>query len=129
MAPKLSVPPPSFRTVIVFVTGVPNWVVPKLSIPPSAILAAPSSTVISGSVLVAVTEQYRLGNYQEAMQLLQRALDLLNDGEIAAHLGQVLWDMGQEEKALAVWRDALNAFPEHPALQQIIERYPQQLYP
>ena len=73
--------------------------------------------------------QYRLGNYQEAMQLLQRALDLLNDGEIAAHLGQVLWDMGQEEKALAVWRDALNAFPEHPALQQIIERYPQQLHP
>ena len=49
--------------------------------------------------------------------------------EIAAHLGQVLWDMGQEEKALAVWRDALNAFPEHPALQQIIERYPQQLHP
>ncbi|MCP3687243.1 MAG: tetratricopeptide repeat protein, partial [Gammaproteobacteria bacterium] len=38
---------------------------------------------------------YRMGRYDEAIMLLRRALSRLDDNEIAAHLGEVLWVSGR----------------------------------
>jgi tetratricopeptide (TPR) repeat protein len=49
--------------------------------------------------------EFRLGNRDEAAQLLRRAYTARPDPEIAAHLGEVLWSLGQRDEARRVWRD------------------------
>jgi tetratricopeptide (TPR) repeat protein len=50
--------------------------------------------------------EFRLGNTQEALRLLQQAYAARPDIEIAAHLGEVLWTLGRRDEALRVWREA-----------------------
>ena len=57
--------------------------------------------------------QFRMGNLQQAYEYLQRAFDLMPDGEIAAHLGEVLWRMGKVEQAEAIWRQILQQEPQN----------------
>jgi len=56
--------------------------------------------------------QYRLGNHEEALGFLQQAMDRMPDSEIAAHLGEVLWVMGDRQQALKVWNDRLKKDPD-----------------
>lgn len=56
--------------------------------------------------------EYRLGNHQEALVHLQRALDMEFDAEIAAHLGEVLWVTGDRDAAREVWQEAMERLPE-----------------
>ena len=51
---------------------------------------------------------YKRGEHEEALKYLRRALDLKQDAEIAAHLGEVLWVMGDKDGAQAVWQKALE---------------------
>lgn len=67
--------------------------------------------------------QYRLGNYEAALVYLRQAVDAMNDGEIAAHLGEVLWAMGRQDEAWSVWESALEQHPEHTYLQEVISRH------
>jgi len=67
--------------------------------------------------------QYRLGNNAEAVKYLKRALDLRNDAEIAAHLGEVLWVMGNHREAESVWNRALHETPDSEALTSVIKKY------
>lgn len=66
---------------------------------------------------------YRLGEYEEAVRLLQKALSRLDDAEISAHLGEVLWVSGQQDKARAVWQKALKKSPDDPTLQKVMQRF------
>ena len=66
---------------------------------------------------------YRLGRLDEAVDFLQQALELRNDPEIAAHLGEVLWVMGDKEAARDVWDTALQATPADDRLLKVIERF------
>ncbi|MGQ9830761.1 MAG: tetratricopeptide repeat protein [Thermochromatium sp.] len=66
---------------------------------------------------------YRLGDLERALDYLQRANALLQDGEIAAHLGEVLWALGRRTEAWAVWDKAIDADPEHPYLQKVVGRH------
>lgn len=66
---------------------------------------------------------FRLGHYEVAREFLQRALDKLDDGEIAAHLGEVLWAMDRRADAWSVWDAALKAHPGHEYLQGVVGRY------
>jgi len=66
---------------------------------------------------------YRLGRIEEALDYLQRAAAMLQDGEISAHLGEVLWASGRKEDARHVWEKALEFAPDHKLLQQTIERF------
>ena len=66
---------------------------------------------------------YRLGRYEEALEQLQRAMALDPDPEIAAHLGEVLWMMGEEAEARNVWSTALEATPDDERLLDVIERF------
>ncbi|WP_455198843.1 tetratricopeptide repeat protein [Kaarinaea lacus] len=67
--------------------------------------------------------QYRLGNHEKAIEHLRRALELIKDPEIAAHLGEVLWDMGNRQGAIEVWEDALKDHPDHKVLLDVMKRF------
>ncbi|HEV7393048.1 MAG TPA: tetratricopeptide repeat protein [Burkholderiales bacterium] len=66
---------------------------------------------------------YRMGRNHEALDYLQRAYGMRPDGEIAAHLGEVLWADGQQEQARKLWADALKDNAQNEALQNVIKRY------
>jgi tetratricopeptide (TPR) repeat protein len=59
---------------------------------------------------------YRKGNLDKAIQFLEQAFRINPDPEIAAHLGEVLWQKGEYEKAKKVWSDALIADPDNEIL-------------
>ncbi|MXZ81604.1 MAG: tetratricopeptide repeat protein [Gammaproteobacteria bacterium] len=65
---------------------------------------------------------FRLGNHALAIKYLTEAFELLWDAEIAAHLGEVLWVTQQYEEAEKIWNEALDDFPDHPVLNETIER-------
>lgn len=66
---------------------------------------------------------YRLGRYQESLTYLRRALELNDDPEIAAHLGEVLWVMGERDSARQVWETALKSTPDDKRLLDVIKRF------
>jgi tetratricopeptide (TPR) repeat protein len=69
--------------------------------------------------------QYRRGNHAEAIKYLKRALEVRNDAEISAHLGEVLWVMGNRNEAESVWNRALKDTPDNEALLGVIKKFKQ----
>ena len=65
---------------------------------------------------------FRLGNYEESIRLLEKALSEYPDHEVAAHLGEVLWITGQRDKAQQVWLKALEQKPDSTIIKQVMER-------
>ena len=66
--------------------------------------------------------QYRLGMYDEARRNLDRAYELYPDPEVAAHLGEVLWVMGERAAANRIWRGALQVQPDSEHVLNAMER-------
>ena len=66
--------------------------------------------------------EFREGNKTEALRVLQKAYRARPDAEIAAHLGEVLWSMGQREQALSIWREGLQLNPENETLVETLKR-------
>jgi len=69
--------------------------------------------------------QYRMGNHQEAVKYLQRAIAIQWDSEIAAHLGEVLWVIGDQKGAREIWNSALEKAPGDKILLDVIKRFDQ----
>ncbi len=65
---------------------------------------------------------YRLGNLAEAEAQLRKALARFADHEVAAHLGEVLWVMGERSQARSVWRKALEDQPDSEHIRRTMER-------
>ena len=65
---------------------------------------------------------YRLGNMQDALKWLGMAFERLEDAEIAAHYGEVLWKNNQKEEAEKVWKIGLENNAEHPVLLETMKR-------
>ena len=65
---------------------------------------------------------YRMGDLKGAAQQLRRAWQGRPDGEIGAHLGEVLWVLGEHAEAEGIWREALEASPDSDTLKQTIQR-------
>jgi Flp pilus assembly protein TadD len=65
---------------------------------------------------------FRLGQTQEARRLLEAAYKKRPDPEIAAHLGEVLWTLGERDAARAIWQDGLRRDPDSAPLKQTLER-------
>ena len=65
---------------------------------------------------------YRLGEMDEAIKWLSKAFEKLQDAEIAAHYGEVLWHNNQKDKAREIWNKgkALNA--KNPVLLETLNR-------
>jgi Flp pilus assembly protein TadD len=66
---------------------------------------------------------YREGDLKGAAEQLRRAYGGRPDAEIGAHLGEVLWVMGQRAEADKVWQESLKASPENESLQKTIKRF------
>ena len=65
---------------------------------------------------------YRMGNHRDALDYLRRAFAGRPDPEIAAHLGEVLWVLGERDEAERVWKDANQASPDNETLVNTIKR-------
>ncbi|UYB51490.1 tetratricopeptide repeat protein [Xanthomonas sp. AM6] len=65
---------------------------------------------------------YRLGKTQEALVQLRRAWTLFKDPEIAAHIGQVLWEQGKKDEANRYFDEARKLDPKNRALQRAMEK-------
>jgi tetratricopeptide (TPR) repeat protein len=66
--------------------------------------------------------QYKLGMYPEARTNLDKAYELFPDAEVAAHLGEVLWVMGDKSAATRVWRNALATQPDSEHIRSAMQR-------
>ncbi len=66
--------------------------------------------------------EFRLGNLPEAVRLLEQAYRGRPDAEIAAHLGEVLWALGQRDRARAIWKEGLLLNRENETLQDTLKR-------
>ncbi|TCS97306.1 tetratricopeptide repeat protein [Tepidimonas ignava] len=66
--------------------------------------------------------EFRLGNTAEARRWLTRAMELKPDAEIAAHLGEVLWTLGERDEARRVWRQGLELDARNRALVETLRR-------
>ena len=66
---------------------------------------------------------YRLGDLQRAEALLRQALSLQPDGEIVAHLVEVLWVRGQHEEARQLYREAIDRLPDDEFLSRVAQRF------
>lgn len=66
---------------------------------------------------------YRQGNNAEAIKYLKRAIAIRSDAEIAAHLGEVLWVVGERNEAESVWTRALRDTPDSEALRDVIKKF------
>jgi tetratricopeptide (TPR) repeat protein len=65
---------------------------------------------------------YRMGNHRDALGYLRRAFAGRPDAEIAAHLGEVLWVLGERDEAERVWNEANQASPDNESLVNTIKR-------
>lgn len=66
---------------------------------------------------------YRKGNLDKAIDYLQQAYNISQDPEIAAHLGEVLWQKGKHEEAKKIWANALTADPTNELLQTTANKF------
>ncbi|AHB76287.1 MULTISPECIES: tetratricopeptide repeat protein [Pandoraea] len=67
--------------------------------------------------------KYRLGDKQQALELLRRAYGIQAQAEIGAHLGEVLWETGQQDEARKTWREALKLDGDDDTLRSTMKRY------
>ncbi|HSV44992.1 MAG TPA: tetratricopeptide repeat protein [Ramlibacter sp.] len=66
--------------------------------------------------------EFRLGNKAEALRILDTAYKARPDAEIAAHLGEVLWSMGQRDRAQSVFKEGVLLNAENETLQETLKR-------
>ena len=66
---------------------------------------------------------YRLGRKEEAVPLLEQALESLPHPEVAAHLCEVLYELGQTERADELLRESLAQYEDTALLEDVRKRY------
>jgi predicted Zn-dependent protease len=84
-----------------------------------ALTFAPGDPFISDSL---GWVEFRMGNKAEAVRILSEAYKTRPDAEIAAHLGEVLWSLGQRDRAQAIWKEGLLLNGESETLQETLKR-------
>ena len=80
---------------------------------------APADPYITDSLAWA---EFRLGNKEEALRLLQWAFKNRPDAEIAAHLGEVLWSLNRKDEALSIWREGKGLNADNDTLLDTLKR-------
>jgi tetratricopeptide (TPR) repeat protein len=67
---------------------------------------------------------YRMGDLEGSAKYLSKAYEgSRRDPEVAAHYGEVLWKLGRQKEAEAIWKDALNKSPSNETLLKTIQRF------
>jgi tetratricopeptide (TPR) repeat protein len=84
-----------------------------------ALSYAPDDPFISDSL---AWVEFRMGNKAEALRILDVAYKARPDADIAAHLGEVLWSLGQRDRATAIWKEGLLLNNDNETLQETLKR-------
>jgi flotillin len=58
-----------------------------------------------------------------AIDYLEQAFERFPNDEVAAHLGEVLWQSGKTRRAKRVWKEALSETPDSTFLQSVVKRF------
>jgi len=66
---------------------------------------------------------YRKGKLDKAIKYLEQAYKANQDPEIAAHLGEVLWQKGNHDEAKKIWTDALSKNPTNDVLIKTVNKF------
>lgn len=67
--------------------------------------------------------RFKQGSLDVARGHLERAYAKRPDPEIAAHLGEVLWALGQRDDAARLWASSLASHPGNDALKDVIKKF------
>lgn len=67
--------------------------------------------------------KFRMGDLKAARKYLQQAYDMRPDAEIAAHLGEVMWQENDRQAAQSLWRKAFERDQTNPALNATMKRF------
>lgn len=73
--------------------------------------------------------EYKMGNLEKSLEILQKAAGIIPDPEIAAHLGEVLWHMKDYKKAKDVWNQGLALNPKNENILDAMKRLIDKLQP
>lgn len=65
---------------------------------------------------------YRTGKYPKALTYLRSAYAAEPNAEIGAHLGEILWMLGDKDEARRVWQEAIKLTPKDPVIQETLNR-------
>jgi tetratricopeptide (TPR) repeat protein len=66
--------------------------------------------------------EFRMGNKAEAVKIFDAAYRAKPDAEIAAHYGEVLWSMGERDRAVVIWKEGKLLNPENETLLETLRR-------
>jgi tetratricopeptide (TPR) repeat protein len=66
--------------------------------------------------------EYRLGRRDVAVKLLRQSHVARPHVEVAAHLGELLWVMGEQEEALRIWREGRRREADNEVLHETLAR-------
>ncbi len=66
--------------------------------------------------------EFRLGNKTDAKRHLETAYRARPDVEIAAHLGEVLWSLGDQDGARKIWKEGQRVNPDNETLKETLTR-------
>jgi tetratricopeptide (TPR) repeat protein len=91
-----------------------------LSLIKQALELAPNNPAIIDSLGWAY---YRLGDLDQAEALLQQAFNAFPDHEVAAHLGEVLWQLKRTREAKSVWQKGLDQKPDSSIIKETLQRF------
>jgi tetratricopeptide (TPR) repeat protein len=67
--------------------------------------------------------KFRMGDLRPAADLLRNAYSKAPEAEIGAHLGEVLWQLGERDEASKTWTEAVRIDPENETLVDTLRRY------
>lgn len=65
---------------------------------------------------------YRQGNYEQAIEYLQRAWLGRPEAEVGVHLGEVFWANDQRNEATEIWRAVQSQDPDNAMLRETLQR-------
>lgn len=68
--------------------------------------------------------QFKRGRVNEALALLRTAYEKQQENEIAIHLAEVLWVLGQRSEAKEIFNEALKKAPDDEYLLKFQQRFP-----
>lgn len=65
---------------------------------------------------------FQMGELDQALVHLKKAISIMPDPEIAAHLGEVLWALGEKADALETWTKGLQQSQGHKTIVTTMQR-------
>ena len=63
-----------------------------------------------------------MGEAEQALPHLEKAMTIMPDPEVAAHLGEVQWVLGDRQAALQTWNQGLTQTPGHRTIKSTMQR-------